>query len=220
MKGTRGVFTMNKKGILIVISGFSGAGKGTVVKDILSRYDDYAVSISATTRSPREGEADGREYFFKTKEEFEAMIAAGELIEYAQYVGNYYGTPRRYVEEQLAAGRNMILEIEIQGALNIKKLFPEAVLLFITPPTASELEARLRGRGTEDDATVRARMARAAEEAKGLEAYDYIVVNDTVCKCSDTIDAIVKSEKNKSSNQAEFINDIKRELDSVYSEGV
>jgi guanylate kinase len=211
---------MNKKGILIVISGFSGAGKGTVVKDILHRYEDYAVSISATTRSPREGEADGREYFFKTKEEFEAMIAAGELIEYAQYVGNYYGTPRRYVEEQLAAGRNMILEIEIQGALNIKKLFPEAVLLFITPPTAKELEERLRGRGTEDDATIRARMARASEEAKGLEAYDYIVVNDTVEKCSDTIDAIVRSEKNKSSNQAEFINDIKRELDSVYSEGV
>lgn len=161
---------MNNRGILIVLSGFSGAGKGTVVKNILKTYpDEYAVSVSATTRAPREGETDGREYFFKSTSEFQKMIATGELIEYAQYVGNYYGTPRRYVEEQLEAGKNIILEIEIQGAFNIKKMFPDAVLMFLMPPTAAELENRLRGRGTEDEATIKARLARATQEAEGVE---------------------------------------------------
>lgn len=132
---------MNNRGILIVLSGFSGAGKGTVVKNILKTYpDEYAVSVSATTRAPREGETDGREYFFKSTSEFQKMIATGELIEYAQYVGNYYGTPRRYVEEQLEAGKNIILEIEIQGAFNIKKMFPDAVLMFLMPPTRQSLK--------------------------------------------------------------------------------
>ncbi len=133
---------MKDKGLLLVISGFSGAGKGTVVKRLLEQHNDYALSISATTRSPREGEQNG-EYFFKTKEEFEKMIEASELIEYARYVDNYYGTPKAYVEEQLKEGKNVILEIEIQGALNIKKMFPDAVLLFIMPPSAEELEEDL-----------------------------------------------------------------------------
>ena len=140
---------MKKRGILIVVSGFSGAGKGTVMRALLEKYDNYALSISATTRNPREGEVDGREYFFKTTEEFEKMIAQDELIEYARYVNNYYGTPKAYVEEQLAAGKDVILEIEIQGALKIKKKFPEAVLIFVTPPSAGELRNRLAGRGTE-----------------------------------------------------------------------
>ncbi len=122
---------MKEKGLLLVISGFSGAGKGTVVKRLLELHNDYALSISATTRSPREGEQNGREYFFKSTEEFESMIDNSELIEYAKYVSNYYGTPKAYVEEQLEAGKNVILEIEIQGALNIKKMYPDAVLLFI-----------------------------------------------------------------------------------------
>ena len=131
------------KGLLLVISGFSGAGKGTVMKRLLELHDEYSLSISATTRKPREGEADGREYFFKTVEEFEKMIAEDALIEHAQYVGNYYGTPKAYVEEQLDKGNNVILEIEIQGAMNIKRMFPDAVLMFITPPSAAELEKRL-----------------------------------------------------------------------------
>ena len=138
---------MKEKGLLLVISGFSGAGKGTVVKRLLELHNDYALSISATTRSPREGEQNGREYFFKSTEEFESMIDNSELIEYAKYVSNYYGTPKAYVEEQLEAGKNVILEIEIQGALNIKKMYPDAVLLFIMPPSAEELERRLVGRG-------------------------------------------------------------------------
>ena len=137
------------KGILVVVSGFSGAGKGTVMKRLLEKYNDYALSISVTTRNPRPGEEDGREYFFRTKEEFEKLIKEDALIEYAQYVENYYGTPRSYVEEQLQAGKNVILEIEIQGAMKVKEKIPEALLVFVTPPTVEELEKRLKGRGTE-----------------------------------------------------------------------
>ena len=127
---------MREKGILIVVSGFSGSGKGTIMKELLKQYDNYALSISATTRNPRPGEKDGREYFFKTVEDFEKMIAKEELIEYARYVDNYYGTPRAYVEEQLDAGKDVILEIEIQGALKVKEKFPDTLLLFVTPPSA------------------------------------------------------------------------------------
>ena len=131
---------MNQRGILIVVSGFSGAGKGTLMKELMKRYEEtYALSVSATTRNPREGEVDGREYFFKTTEEFEKMIAKEELIEYARYVENYYGTPRTYVEQQLEAGKDVILEIEIQGALKVKERFPDTLLLFVTPPSAKEL---------------------------------------------------------------------------------
>ena len=203
---------MKNKGLLLVISGFSGAGKGTVMKEIMKKYDDYALSISATTRLPREGEVDGREYFFKTVEQFKQMINENKLIEYANYVGNYYGTPKEYVENHLEAGKNVILEIEIQGALNIKKLYPDAVLMFILPPDAKELENRLRGRGTEDEKTVHARLMRAAEEAEGVEAYDYIVVNDDVTKCAERINDIVICEKSKASNNLDVINNIRREL--------
>ena len=156
---------MNKtKGSLVIVSGFSGAGKGTVVKAITQKYDNYALSISATTRAPRPGELEGREYFFKTREEFEQMITGGQLIEYAQYVGNYYGTPRKYVEQQLEAGKDVILEIEIQGAMKVKKLIPEALLIFMTPPSANELKNRLEGRGTEAKEVIQSRLERAVEE--------------------------------------------------------
>ena len=206
------------KGLLLVISGFSGAGKGTVMKRLLELHDEYSLSISATTRKPREGEADGREYFFKTVEEFEKMIAEDALIEHAQYVGNYYGTPKAYVEEQLDKGNNVILEIEIQGAMNIKRMFPDAVLMFITSPSAAELEKRLRGRGTEDEATINARLSRAAEEAEGVEDYDYIVINDEVDLCVGRIHDIVLSEKMKAKYNLGLINNIKEEL-KVYSKG-
>ena len=159
--------TRKNKGILTVVSGFSGSGKGTIMKELLRKYNEqYALSISATTRSPRPGETDGVEYFFKTREEFEEMIAADALIEHAQYVGNYYGTPRSYVEEQLEAGRDVILEIEIQGALKVKERFPDTLLLFVTPPSADELKSRLVGRGTEAMDVIESRLARALEEAK------------------------------------------------------
>ena len=151
------------KGILTVVSGFSGAGKGTVMKELLKRYDNYALSISATTRDPRPGEEDGREYFFKSVEEFEKMIAQDELIEYAKYVNNYYGTPKEYVMQQLEEGKDVILEIEIQGALKVKEKYPDTLLLFVTPPGARELKERLVGRGTETMEVIESRMKRAVE---------------------------------------------------------
>ena len=188
---------MNKKGILIVVSGFSGAGKGTLMKALLNKYDNYALSISATTRNPREGEVDGREYFFKTTEEFEKMIAQDELIEYAKYVNNYYGTPRAYVEEQLASGKDVILEIEIQGALKVKEKFPETLLLFVTPPSADILRGRLIGRGTETMEVIESRMRRAAEEAEGMDAYDYLIINDDLEVCVREMHRIIVGAKPK-----------------------
>lgn len=203
---------MNQKGILIVVSGFSGAGKGTIMKELLKKYDNYALSISATTRGPREGEVDGREYFFKTREEFEKMIAKDELIEYAMYVNNYYGTPRAYVEEQLNAGRDVILEIEIQGALKVKEKFPETLLLFVTPPTAEILKNRLVGRGTETMDVIEQRMKRACEEAEGMEKYDYYVVNDVLEDCVEHVHQIIQAEHSRSYRNMEFAEHIKRDL--------
>lgn len=182
---------MGKQGILTVVSGFSGAGKGTLMKALLEKYE-YGLSISATTRAPREGEQNGREYFFLTKEQFEDMISKNELIEYAQYVGNYYGTPKKYVQQQLDAGKNVILEIEIQGALNVKKMFPDALLIFVTPPSAAELKSRLVGRGTEDMETIDKRMKRAAEESKFMNSYDYIAVNDKLDECVEELNDTIQ----------------------------
>lgn len=210
---------MNKKGILIVVSGFSGSGKGTLMKELLSRYPDtYALSISATTRSPREGEAHGREYFFISKDEFEKMIAKGELIEYARYVQNYYGTPRDYVEKKLAEGRDVILEIEIQGALKVRERFPETLLLFITPPTAAELKSRLVGRGTETLDVIESRMDRACEEAEGMDRYDYLIVNDDLDECVQEMHSIIQGEHRRSFRNKEFMKDIKEDLERLKGE--
>ena len=159
---------MGDRGVLTVISGFAGTGKGTIVKGLMEKYDNYALSVSMTTRSPRPGEENGKSYFFVSREEFEKTIEEDGLIEYAEYVGNYYGTPKAYVEEKMKAGFNVILEIEIQGARNIKKIYPDAVLIFIMPPGADELEDRLRGRGTETDDVIKKRMDRAALESDGI----------------------------------------------------
>ena len=206
------------KGILIVLSGFSGAGKGTLVKELMKTYDNYALSISMTTRKPREGEVHGREYFFTERESFEEKIAHNGLIEYAEYCGNYYGTPRDYVEEMLAAGRDVLLEIEIQGMHKVKKMFPDMLTLFVTPPSIAELEKRLRGRGTETEEVIRKRLARAAEEAKGMEDYEYLVVNDDLQECVEEIHSIVKAAKRASRRNTEFINNIRGEL-NVLTEG-
>lgn len=209
---------MKKQGSLVVVSGFAGTGKGTVMKELLSRYDSYALSISATTRNPRPGEVDGREYFFKTKEEFEQMIADGAFVEYACYVGNYYGTPKQYVEQQLAAGKDVILEIEIQGALKIKEQFPEALLLFIAPPSAEVLKQRLTDRGTETPEVIDMRLARAVEESQGMENYDYLVVNDVLDECVETVHHMIQCEGWKMSRRQADVDDLREQI-SRFSKG-
>lgn len=203
---------MKHRGILIVVSGFSGAGKGTLMKRLLQTYDNYALSISMTTRPPREGERDGVEYFYTDREHFEKKISEEGLIEYACYCGNYYGTPKEYVEQKLEEGKDVILEIEIQGALKIKERFPDSLLLFVTPPSAKELERRLVGRGTEDAETIRRRLARASEEAEGIEAYDFIVVNDNLERCVEEIHQIVESAREAPIRRKAFIKEIREEL--------
>lgn len=201
-----------QKGILIVLSGFSGAGKGTLVKGLLRKYDEYALSVSMTTRAPREGERDGVEYFFTTREKFEETIVNNGLVEYALYCGNYYGTPRAYVEEQLAAGKNVILEIEIQGALKIKEKFPDSLLIFVTPPSGAELKRRLEKRGTESAEVIARRLARAAEESEGIEAYDYIVINDSLEECVEEIHRLVDAARRAPVRRKELIGEIREEL--------
>ena len=204
---------MKHKGILVVVSGFSGAGKGTLMKRLIQDYDDYALSISATTRAPRPGEEDGREYFFLQKEQFEKKIAENGLIEYARYCDNYYGTPREYVEKQLEAGRDVILEIEIQGALKVKKQYPDALLLFVMPPSAAELRRRLIGRGTETEEVIEKRMHRASEEAEGIENYEYIVINDDLDTCVKELHEIIKTAHNTPLRNEEFIEKMRKELE-------
>ena len=204
---------MNQKGILVVVSGFAGTGKGTVMKGLLAKYSEqYALSVSMTTRSPRPGERHGIEYFFSTKEDFEQKIAQDGLIEYACYCDNYYGTPKDYVEEQLEAGKDVLLEIEIQGALQVKEKLPETVLVFVLPPSAEELYKRLKGRGTETDDVIRKRMLRAVEESQGIEKYDYILVNDDIDTCVETLHQMLQSEKQRANRNLSFIEKIKKEL--------
>ena len=203
---------MKHKGLLLVISGFAGTGKGTIVSMLRERYGNYALSVSATTRAPRNGEVDGVHYFFKTKEEFLQMIAEDELFEYAQYVDNYYGTPKKYVQEQMEAGRDVILEIEMQGALKIKEQFPEAVLLFVVPPDADTLEARLQGRGTETPEVIQKRLSRAVEESDYMEKYDYLIVNDDLDECVERVHDVIQSEHLKTKRNQEFMDALKKDL--------
>lgn len=203
---------MKRKGILIIISGFSGAGKGTLVKRLVEKYDSYSLSISATTREPRPGEVNGREYFFISKEQFESKIAENGLIEYASYCDNYYGTPREYVERQLEDGKDVILEIEIQGAHKVKKQYPDALTLFVMTPDAEELRYRLESRGTESAEVIEKRMQRAAEEALGIKEYEYIVVNDKLETCVDEIHRIIMAAHNAPYRNIEFIDNIRKEL--------
>lgn len=204
--------SMNKKGVLVVISGFSGAGKGTVVRGLMDKYDNYALSVSATTRLPREGEVEGIHYFFKSVDEFENMIENDELIEYAKYVSNYYGTPKKYVKEQLEAGKDVILEIELQGALKVKEKFPDTLLLFVTPPNANELKSRLVNRGTETAEVIEQRLSRAYEESFYMEKYDKIIVNDDLSECIDEIHHIIQCEHAAAFRNKKFIKNINEDL--------
>lgn len=203
---------MNDKGILLVVSGFAGSGKGTIMKELISKYDNYALSISATTRKPREGEQEGVHYFFKTKEEFEQMIEKGEFLEYANYVGNYYGTPRAYVEQQLNSGKDVILEIEVQGGLNVRKIYPDAMLVFVLPPNVAEIRNRLKKRGTESDDVILKRMERGSEEAEIIGQYDYLMINDNLDECVRRLHYTVQSARCAVKRNLDFVEDIKNQF--------
>lgn len=209
---------MTNKGILVVLSGFSGSGKGTLVKRLLEEYDNYALSISMTTRMPRPGEEHGKSYFFVTKEEFQSTIERNGLLEYAQYCDNFYGTPKAYVEEQLANGKDVILEIEVQGALQIKEKFPETLLLFVTPPSAQVLKDRLAGRGTETEEVINKRMRRAAEESESMSLYDNIIVNDDLEECVKFTHNVIQSAHSTPNRVSKLIANLKEEL-SGFSKG-
>lgn len=208
---------MNKKGVLIVISGFSGVGKGTVVKKLIEKYQ-YSLSISATTRAPRPGEVDGKDYYFKSVDEFRSLIDYNGFIEWAQYVENYYGTPRKFVEDEISKGNNVILEIEVQGAMRIKEQYPDAVLIFLTAPDARSLKSRLEGRGTEETKVIAKRLKRAYEETEDMPFYDYLVVNDDLETCVEHVNAVIIAESFKTSNNKEYIEKTKNELLEIRKE--
>ena len=186
---------MKKKGLLIVLSGPSGVGKGTVRAAIFEKGNQsFVYSVSATTRQPRQGEVDGRDYFFKTREEFEKMIQQDQLLEYAEYVHNYYGTPIEYVQKTLDEGKDVFLEIEVQGALKVKERMPEGVFIFLTPPDLAELESRITSRGTDTSEVIAKRMQKAKEEIALMKHYDYAVVNDEISHAVESIEAIIATE--------------------------
>ena len=185
------------RGILLIVSGLSGAGKGTICKRLLEKYPDYTLSVSVTDRAPRPGETHGKEYFFLTTEEIEEKIRKDELLEHARYVDHYYGTPRDWVETQMESGKNVILEIELQGAFQVREKMPEVVLIFIMPPSMEELERRLRGRGTETEEEIQNRLSRAKEELAFVDQYDHVIVNEDVEKSVDLLHNIVLQSKQK-----------------------
>lgn len=188
---------IKKKGLLLVISGPSGTGKGTICKDLVKNNDTISLSVSATTRRPRDGEVEGKSYFFKTKDEFESMIKNNEFLEYASIYSNYYGTPKKAIFDELEKGRDVILEIEMQGAMQIKSVYPEAVFIFILPPSLQELKNRIIGRGTETKEQIETRFSSAFNEIKLISDYDYFIFNNVVEKSSQDIEKIIEVEKNK-----------------------
>ena len=204
---------MKKKGLLIVLSGFAGTGKGTVVKKLLDKYNEqYALSISMTTRVPRNYETNGVEYHCVETEVFEEKIKADGFLEYACYCGNYYGTPKDFIVQNMEAGRDVILEIEIQGALQVKEQYPETTLIFLLPPSAQVGYERLKNRGTETEEVIRERMSRAGEESQGIEQYDYILINDDIDTCVESLHQMIQSEKQRAFRNIAFIENTRKEL--------
>ncbi len=209
---------MSRRGILVVVSGFSGVGKGTLMKRLTEKYSQYALSVSATTRAPRKGEVDGREYFFRTKEEFEELIRNDMLIEHAEFCDNYYGTPREYVEDQMSQGRDVILEIETQGARQVCRQYPDALTLFIMPPDARTLLDRLKSRGSETEDKMESRLACAVREADCVEQYDYMIVNDDLEESVDQMHGLIESQHWLVSRNRDFAEQIRSEL-KVFAKG-
>lgn len=206
---------MNKnKGKLVIVSGFSGVGKGTVVKALLDKYDDYVLSVSMTTRKPREGETEGINYYFVSDEQFEEMINKDGFLEYAGYVGHYYGTPKQMVLDALEQGKNVILEIEVQGALQVQEKYPDSIMIFIIPPEASALKERLEGRKTETKEQIDSRLKRAAEESEQMRFYDYLVVNDKVDDCVERLREITLTRPEISSDREQIIKAMQSDIKS------
>ncbi len=206
---------MAEKGLLVVISAPSGGGKGTILKELFAQNENLRLSVSATTRAPRPGEEHGKQYYFLSREEFEALIAQGRMLEHAEYVGNYYGTPRDPVEEWLSQGRDVVLEIEVQGGAQVKKLMPECVSIFILPPSMKVLGERLRGRGTETEETVQKRLATARREIPQAREYDYLVFTDRLEDAVEEILAILRAEKLKYSRNADSIERVLNNAETV-----
>ena len=203
---------MSSKGNLIVISGFSGVGKGTVIKKLLACDNNYVLSVSATTREPREEEEHGVHYFFLNEKEFSDMIRRNELIEFAVYCDHYYGTPRKFVEEQLDLGKNVILEIEVQGARKIRELYPDALLIFIMPPSGQELMNRLAERGSETKRVISLRMNRAEKESESIEDYDFVFINDIADDCAHRIHRLILAADSRTSRNVEKIDQIRTDI--------
>lgn len=199
------------KGLLFVVSAPAGCGKDTILEQVLAQCENVGYSVSATTRAPRPGEVDGTHYFFHTRESFEQMIKDGAVLEYTEYCGNYYGTPKKGVEDMLAQGKDVVLKIEVEGAMNIKKLFPESCLVFILPPSMKELERRLRKRGTEDEETILRRTRQAREEIDTAVNYDYFVVNDELEDAVQDLIAVIRGEKCRKQRNLDKLEQIKGE---------
>ena len=202
-------------GLLIVMSGFSGAGKGTLMKRLMSDYEDYAFSVSMTTRAPREGEVDGKDYFFVSKETFEKAIEEGKLVEYACYCDNYYGTPYDYVNKQLKAGKNVILDIEVQGALQIKEKFPDSLMIYVLPPSVDTLLQRLHSRGTETDEVIAKRIAQAKKEVAFIDKYEYLVINDDLDTAVKEMHDMIMSARYAVSRRKDMIEEISGQLKNI-----
>ncbi|SHI04114.1 guanylate kinase [Sporanaerobacter acetigenes] len=197
-----------EEGLLVVVSGPSGCGKGTICKELLRRNKDIIISISATTRKPRNGEVEGVNYFFIDKEQFDAMVQNDEFIEYANVHGNFYGTPKKFVLDKLKNGESILFEIDVQGAIQIKKMYPKAVLIFIAPPSMEELKNRIVGRGTESKSDIEKRYENAFKELEYIKEYEYMVINDEVMNAVEKIESIIMAEKCKTIRQKELIKKI------------
>jgi guanylate kinase len=206
---------MEEKGLLLIVSGFSGAGKGTIVKEFISRNNDVRLSVSATTREKRQGEQEGVHYYYISKDQFENMIDRGDMFEYASYVNNYYGTPKSFVMKQLEEGHDVILEIEMQGALQVKRMYDEAILIFVVPPHAKDLEDRLFGRGTETAEVIKNRLRRSCEEVDLIKYYDYIIVNDQLSDSVRMLENIRNAEHLKVKHYENLIDKLKGELQGI-----
>jgi len=208
----------NKKGLLVVISGFSGAGKGTLIRLLMKNYAQYSLSVSATTRKPREGELEGRDYFFVDEPAFLDMIDRDALLEYARYVDHYYGTPKSYVMSEIEKGRDVILEIETQGALKIKAKFPDSVLIFVAPPGAEELRTRLRNRGTESEEVIAKRLQKASLEIDSAEGYDYVLINDDLQESAAQLHELIQNQHMRVDQQIAFLEAFRRDLNRINKE--